>query len=285
MRYRRLFGLPSGRRYVRRVQRSGARRDDQGFAFTRREWRYWHLRARIQLSDKSRLERYLDRRPGLFGGASIEDDWPARPYLLIRLTRDREAHERALRRIYPHRLRTLVVTYPEAYLREVADAIDPDALEAEGFDVSSWGPDISLNRVFVQMISARADHQAYFRARYGPAVTTFAAPEATRLNCTRLRRARVSSTGRSLVLHWVHSSGDAFETVEVTEHHDRVEFGIVLRVPYFGGPDDARPDSTRVRLSRPLGDRRVIDAATGRPVPASPLFAPRAAAPAFGRGS
>lgn len=96
---------------------------------------------------------------------------------------------------------------------------------------------------------------------------------------------RVSSTGRSLVLRWIYSSGEAFETVEVTEHDDRLEIGIVLRVPYFGGPDDARPDSTRVRLSRPLGDRRLMDAATGLPAPAGPRSAPRAAAPASGRGS
>jgi hypothetical protein len=79
MRYRNLFGLPAERAYVRRVQRSDARRDDQGFAF-----------------------------------------------------------------------------------------------------------------------SARADHEAYFQARYGPAVTTFATAEATQLACTKLRRVRASSTGRSL---------------------------------------------------------------------------------------
>jgi hypothetical protein len=112
------------------------------------------------------------------------------------------------------------------------------------------------------MISTRTDHQAYFHARYGPSVTTFAAPDDERLECAKLDGYRVSSTGRSLVLLWTHSTGEELETVELTEHTDRVEVGIVQRVPYFGGPDDALRGRTRVQLSAPLGDRRVIDAAT-----------------------
>jgi hypothetical protein len=265
MAYRRLFGLPSQRAYVRRVQRSDARRDDQGFAFTRREWRYWRKRERIQDS-ASRVDGYVDRRPGLEGGVSIEDDWPKGPYLLVRVTRDPERHQAALRRIYPHRLRTIAVQYSGAELLALQDRISDelDALEAEGFDIFSFGVDIEANRVVVQMVSARADHQASFQARYGPAVATFATPEDTRLDCARMDDVRVSSTGRSLVLLWTYSSGEALETVELTEHPNRVEVGIVQRVPFFGGPDDALRGRTRVQLSQPLGDRRVIDAATGR---------------------
>ncbi len=266
MSYRRQFGLPSARSHVRRVQRSGARRDDQGFAFTRREWRYWNQRSRVELSDTRAVDRYLARRPGLSGGLSIEDDWPRRPYLQVRLTREQALHAAALRRIYRHRLRTVAVRFSEADLRALQDRIsaDGDALEAEGFDVRGLWVDGDDNRVMVQMVSARTDHEAYFQARYGPAVTTFATAEATRLECTKLQRVRVSSTGRSLRLDWFYSRGDAFEGVELVEHDDRVEIGIVLRVDFFFGFDDARPARTRVQLSQPLGDRRVIDAATGR---------------------
>jgi hypothetical protein len=270
MEYRRQFGLPSDRAYVRRVQRSGARRDEQGIAFTRRELRYFRKRSRIQDS-VSGIDRYLDRRPDVEGGVSIEDDWPTGPYLLVRVTRDRERHQTALRRIYPYRLRTATVQYSREELAAVQDRIsaDDDALEAEGFDVRGLGIDIDRNRVRVDMVSARADHAAYFQARYGPAVTTFATAEPTRLECAKLQRVRVSSTGRSLRLDFVYSSGDAFERVELVEHDDRVEIGIVLRVDAFFRFSDARPAHTRVPLSRPLGDRRVIDAATGaRPSPA-----------------
>jgi hypothetical protein len=265
MEFRRMFGLPSGRRHVRRVQRSGARRDDQGYAFTRREWRYWDLRTRIELSDKRRVERYLDRRPGLSGGISIEDEWPEGPYLQVLLTRDQAVHEPELKRRYRYRLKTALVQVPSAELRALQDRIsaDWDALEAEGFDIQAVGIDTEANRVDVSMISARADHQAYFHARYGAAVRTFAVPSDERLACARLDGVRVSSTGRSLVLLWTHSSGEELATVELTEHPDRVEVGIVEREPFFGGPDDAISGRTRVQLSRPLGDRRVIDAATG----------------------
>jgi hypothetical protein len=264
MAYRRQFGLPSGRAYVRRVQRSGGRRDDQGFAFTWREWRHWNQRYRVEFSDMRRVHRYLARRPGLSGGLSIEDDWPRRPYLQVLVTRDPERHERALRRRYRYRLEAVAVQYPAAELRAIEEQIaaDDEALTAEGFDVQSAV--VEDNRVFVQMVSAHPDHQQVFTERYGPAVVTFAAPDDERTACDELDAVRVSSTGRSLVLLWTFSSGEELSHVELTEHPDRVEVGIVQRVPYFGGPNDARPGRTRVPLSQPLGDRRVIDAATGR---------------------
>jgi hypothetical protein len=266
MEFRRAFGLPSGRAHVRRVQRSGARRDDQGFAFTRREWRYWNQRSRVEFSDKRAVERYLARRPALSAGISIEDDWPRRPYLQVRVTRAPERHERALRRRFRYRLEVVGVLYPSAELRAVQDRItaDWDALEAEGFDIQGIGADPEANRVEVSMITARTDHEAYFQSRYGPTVRTFAVPSGDRLECADLDDVRVSSTGRSLVLLWTYSSGEALETVELTEHPDRVEVGIVQRVPFFGGPDDAHTGRTRVQLSAPLRGRRVIDAATGR---------------------
>jgi hypothetical protein len=265
MRYRRLFGLPAERAHVRRVQRSDARRDDQGFAFTPREWRYWRKRSRIELSSKQRLERYLDRRRGLLGGTSIEDDWPRGPYLLIQVTRDRARHDAAMKRIYPHRLRTELVQYAHADLRALQDRIsaDRELLEAEGFDVRILGVDTEANRVRVHMVSARADHEAYFQARYGPAVSTFATAEATRLACTKVRRVRVSSTGRSLRLDFI---GDDLDHLELTEHDDRVEIGIVLREDVFFVSGVARPAHTRVQLSQPLGDRRLVDAGTGRTI-------------------
>jgi hypothetical protein len=264
MAYREHFGMRHDRAYVRRVQRSDARRDDQGFRFTRREWRYWNRRSRIELSDKRAVDRYLDRRPGLSGGVSIEDDWPAGPYLQVRLTRDQELHEAALKRLYRHRLRIVPVEFAYDDLRALQDRIsaDDDQLEAEGFDIRILGVDSDANRVRVQMVSARADHQEYFRARYGPAVTTFARVEPTQLTCTAVRRVRVSSTGRSLRLDFIHNSSSAFERVELTEYDDRVVVGIVLRTDAFFNRLDARLAHTRVVLSRPLGDRRVVDATT-----------------------
>ena len=259
------FGFRSDIAYVEMLIRRGRWESDVGFIpVTRAEDRYLQLRDRIELG--GRAYRYLRKRRDLSGGVSIEDDWPKGPYLLVRVTRDRERHQAALRRIYPHRLRTVAVRYSGVALLALQDRISADleALEAEGFDIRSHGLDIEANRVRVQMVSARTDHQQVFADRYGPAVETFATADDTRLECADLDGVRVSSTGRSLVLRWTYSSGEALEAVELTEHPDRVEVGIVQRVPFFGGPDDAHAGRTRVQLSAPLRGRRVIDAATGR---------------------
>ena len=128
MEFRRKFGLPAGRRHVRRVQRSGARRDDQ-----------------------------------------------------VLVTRNPERHQRALRERYRFRLRVVEVLHPVAELRALEERIDADraALEAEGFDIRLVYYDVERGDVLVQMVSARTDHEAYFEARYGPYVTTFAVAPAT----------------------------------------------------------------------------------------------------------
>ena len=193
---------------------------------------------------------------------SIEDDWPRGPYLLVRVTRDRERHQAALRRIYPYRLRTATVQYSGVELDALQDRIaaDREALEAEGFDVRSLSIDIEANGVHVQMVSTRADHQAYFHARYGPAVTTFATREDTRPDCAKLDRVRVSSTGRSLRLDWFHGRSDDLERVELTEHDNRVEVGIVLRVDAFFAPRrraaGAHARAAQQAARRPPRDRR-----------------------------
>ena len=194
MEFRRKFGLPAGRRHVRRVQRSGARRDDQGFGFTRREWRYWNQRYRVEMSDKRAVERYLARRPGLKAGISIEDDWPRRPYLQVLVTRNPERHQPALRDRYRFRLRVVEVLHPVAELQALEERIDADrdALEAEGFDIRLVYYDVERGDVLVQMVSARTDHEAYFEARYGPYVTTFAVADEKEPACADLDGVRVS---------------------------------------------------------------------------------------------
>ena len=69
---------------------------------TRRARRYLRLRERLTLG--TRAGRYLDRRPWLDGGTSIEDGWPGEPYMLVRDTRQRSKHTRALKRRHPSAL-------------------------------------------------------------------------------------------------------------------------------------------------------------------------------------
>ena len=95
MRARRTFGFRSDRPYVRLLVRRGRFEYDGWIPVTRRERRYLRLRERLTLG--ARAYRWLDRRPHVSGGESIEDGWPGEPYMLVRLTRDRAKHTRALR--------------------------------------------------------------------------------------------------------------------------------------------------------------------------------------------
>jgi hypothetical protein len=95
MEQRRAFGFRSDKAHVRKLIRRGNWK--YGVPVTPREHRYLRLRDRLRLG--ARAERYLERRPHLSGGTSIEDDWPRGPYILVRLTRDRAKHTRALRRL------------------------------------------------------------------------------------------------------------------------------------------------------------------------------------------
>ena len=74
----------------------------------------------------------------------------------------------------------------------------------------------------------------------------------------------IAGDGMRLVLGW-SSSGDAKpDHVELREYPDRVEVGVVERLPSGGWTDDLVGYSSEVTLSAPLGDRAVIDAADGR---------------------
>ena len=118
------------------------------------------------------------------------------------------------------------------------------------------GPDISANSVVVELITTRTDHAEYFRERYGPVATEVIATEPTRQECAEARRYRISATRNSLLLSW-GASGDAKpDHVELVEHADRVEVGIVQRLPNAGQTDDDVPYGMRVALSAPLGDPR-----------------------------
>jgi hypothetical protein len=83
-------------------------------------------------------------------------------------------------------------------------------------------------------LSPAAKEQAridgYFALRYGPVTTEVIATEPTSLECAEAGRYRISSTGRGLLLRWQSRDIETFERVDVVEHADRVEVGIVERV-------------------------------------------------------
>lgn len=263
--FRREYGLRSDRDWVRRLVRTRRTSQEWDSPLTRRERRYFSLRNRLRAPRA--VDVYLARRPGLSGGISIEGDYPT-PYLHIRVTRDRAVHEPELRRLYPfpdRNLRVSQVQFSYDELLAAQDRIDWDALEADDFDVTSTWPDIDTNRLIVALITKRTDHVQVFAARYGPAVMPVViATEQTALECTKADAYRPSADGRSLRVLWTTGGGARFERIELMERRGRVEIGIVERVPNGPRTSEGIPAGRTVRLSRPLGGRRVVDAATGK---------------------
>ena len=276
-RYRRMFGFRSDRAYVRRLIRRGVYSGDiLRIPVTPREKRYLRIRDRLDLSEAG--YRYLRRRPAVDGGISIEDDWPRDPYLLVRVTRDRREHTRALRRLVPRPrlLRTKLVAISERALGRLQDRIDWEAAERDGFHVTTSAPDIDRSVVELELITKRTDHEAYFRERYGSHVSTrLIATELFSPACRNLHD--YVADGARLTIGWEAGGSVEFDRVEVAEHDDRVVIGVVVQS--YNGPQtaDSRREDHMLTLSRPLGGRRVIDATTGERVRLrAPLRPPRA---------
>jgi hypothetical protein len=260
------FGFRSDIPYIQELIRRDMWEYDVGYIpATPAENRYLRLRDRLELGAKA--WRYLRRRPNLSGGISVQDDWPREPYLLLRLTSNPKLHERRLERLarFPDNLRTRKVAHSERELRRIQNRISFRAHRRDGFQVVSTGVDIDRNRVEIELITKRTDHARYFKRRYGPLVITrVIAAEPAFLDCAEAGTYEVAPDGRGLVVHWTRSGSVRLDHVELVERADRVEVGVVERVPHGAITGDAVGDQAPVSLAAPLGDRMVIDAATGR---------------------
>ena len=143
-------------------------------------------------------------------------------------------HLAALKRVarFPQRLRADRVAHTLRALRRVQNRIDRDqrALSKAGFTLEGTGVDDETNRVEVELVTAR-DDAARFRKRYGPVKTVVIARQATELERNTVGSYTIAPDGLSLTIGWGTGGGARTERIEVTEFADRVEIGIVERVP------------------------------------------------------
>ena len=117
----------------------------------------------------------------------------------------------------------------------------------------------------MDVITKRTDAAAYFRKHYGPGVKIeIDGTEEYVLVCSPSGRYEIAPDGMSLTVHWDSGGSNKLERIEVTEFPDRVEVGVVEKT--YTGPNtaDLRFEQAPAALSAPLGDRAVIDAATGK---------------------
>ncbi len=188
----------------------------------------------------------------------------------VRVTRDRAEHARAIRRLaqQPRRVRTKLVALSERALGRLQDRIDSEAAEGDGFFIATTSPNIDATTVDVEVITKRADAAEYFRSRYGPHVRAkVIATELYRPACTSIYDYRTGPDPAQLTIGWEAGGGAEFDHVQVAESDDRVVLGVVARVPNGPRTAELRREEAVVTLSRPLGDRAVVDATTGERVP------------------
>jgi hypothetical protein len=143
--------------------------------YTRDETRW--LERREKLMDQDGLDDYLRKHADVDGGETIEGDYPAQPYVLVRLTRPLPGLAKHAK--YPQQLRTVIVAHSELELDALGDRIQKDADATQyffdgygraGFYVRGIYTDVPTGTVTMNIVTARTDAQTYFTQRYGPLV-------------------------------------------------------------------------------------------------------------------
>lgn len=215
------------------------------------------------------MDRYLRRHPDLEAGLSVQDDWPHEPYLLLRVTGDPRRLSPVLRRLarFPYSLRLRHVTHSTRELTRIQDRIsdDFDALAADGLYVSAVGVDSGRNDVSVELITARTDAAAAFRARYGPLVRVqVIATSLTSPACADLAGYRPGPQPDTVLVAYQAGGGATFDQAVVTETPEQVTVAIVVQRYNGVTTADSVIREQPITLTAPLGSRAVIDLATGK---------------------
>jgi hypothetical protein len=268
IRVRKSWGFPHDCVFVRRVNADlAARRPPSlyaGIPLTSREAAYLRLRQRMEASE--RLYAYLEDHPDVDGGASLEDDYPDSPYMLVHLKGDPEAHRREIAERYPFRFVLRQADHSVDELRRIQDSIDFERLKGEG--ITAHVVYVSKGRVRVEVVSAREDAEERLHELYGPALDVKVVARSTEpsLVCNSPSTYRVSRDGRRLTLTYGDSGSVDPLRVEVVESAREVRVGIVTSVPFGFITDDLRTHTLSVRLDRPLGGRVVRSIETRRRV-------------------
>lgn len=257
------FGFRHDAAYVRRLAERG-RFTFYDFPATLREIEYLDLRNRLKLNRSG--YRYLEEHRSVYGSSSVEDGWPREPYLLFRFTRDVKRHLAALKRHSPNprNLRAKRVRYSTQALERMRERVDSEELEAAGFHVQATYLDEDRGVVVAEIATQRTDAQAYFRQRYkGRVKPVVHAATPTALGCATAVSFAYPPDGHTVAVTYRSGGGATFERVEVVEAGDRVEVGIVEESPTGAVTADLRFETATIKLAAPLGDRALIDAATG----------------------
>jgi hypothetical protein len=148
--------------------------DDREFTEPERRW----VRSVQRLDQDNDIHEYTIHYRKEWGGTAVVADYPAKPYLLVRLTKRLALHTRELRRIArrPDEIRTVRAVHAVDEFYATADRINEDASAGDGFldgygragfrVLAANGHDQTAD-VVVDVVTTRPDAAAYFAARYG----------------------------------------------------------------------------------------------------------------------
>ncbi|RKQ90960.1 hypothetical protein C8N24_0776 [Solirubrobacter pauli] len=165
------FGMRADAGYVQALLRRGS-------PYTKAEARWVALLDEIDSGDEETLDSDLwERFPKTYAGSVFVTQYPKPPLVVYRFTKDAQGHLRAIRKRSQHpanaRVATATVTRSalERLLERVHDAI-AEQRELGGFFVAATYEDRATESVLIQVVTTRADSDAYFKARFGPHVRT-----------------------------------------------------------------------------------------------------------------
>lgn len=267
---RRNLGLPSSRRHVIRVLSDPRyRRPNSSFPLTPLERRFLGDRGALA-ARVPEIDRYARRHaPGAYGGTTAESRFPGPAFFRARFTRDVDRHARALRTRIDREVEVRQVRFTHTYLRRLQDQIDIEALERRRIRFASAGVSVPLNRVRLEVVTARRDVHRVVERLYGPGVrvVVLARREERRL-CLTADSYSISADGRELtVYYWTPTIASRFHRLAVDDSGGRIRVGVHERVQNGYVPPACQFRAARIELDPPLAGRAVIDAETGRRLP------------------
>lgn len=267
-RFRSEFGLPADDEVVEHfLTEYKAGRQEEGMWLSPEEWDRYERQDELQTEAGDRLRGYLaahrDSVAGVWLGPGLDPEYN------VAFTRDVEAHRVAVLRLFPRPevIRVHQAGYTQAELEAISDRIAEESGELEALGVK-WlgsGVDVETNRVEVEVVASDEESaRGILEHRYGPAVTVeWLGTEDRVLEKVPWQLWTIDEPGRLLTAHYSTFRAYELERAECQEDEHEVAVTVFVRAPHSVKTIGATFEAT-VELERALGDRRVIDGATGR---------------------
>jgi hypothetical protein len=217
------------------------------------------------------LEQYIASHVSEYAGAWRE--WrEGLPEQAVALTGDVEHHRRELARAYPQPalLRVVLARLPltELEARVARVMTDDSRLRSEGVEVVSAGIDVPANQLDLEVMAPNEDHARLILVeRYGePIHVHYLGPRNKRVEAIPWQR-WMTRGGPDLTVFYVTNAMNSTDRVDVHEDSDAIRVGVFEETAVGATALPAAVRQVHVDLDAPVGNRLVIDGATGRERP------------------